>query len=241
MARRLQGISRRGLVVMLALVFGALLTGCAAQSPIQVDSSFWTNQGTKVGIAVAEMPMFSETGEQPANQGVMVSALLNDGAFTGFAKRLEKEDFSRVYKVGGKLENVLRAKGMNTSIVSDPVRIERFPTLSRGDGFAERDYSALAAGAQSQYLLFVRVTRIGMIRSVSILPGAPPGGHFAAVGQLIDLQTQKLLWHKAVDVKRPSQGEWNQPPDFPNLTAALNQAVDSGLNLLVLDFSWTAK
>jgi len=103
-------------------------------------------------------------------------------------------------------------------------------------------FSALGAAAQAQYLLLVQVQSIGTIRGyMGVVPSTSPSGYFVAVGQLIDLKTQKLLWHKGVSIRRPGRGEWDQPPDFANLTAAVHRAVDSGIDMLVLDFSWSAK
>ncbi len=165
------------------------------------------------------------------------------GIASDVTRRLEKEDFSRIYKVGGKLEDVLKAKGLNPKVISGPIAIDQFPKRDEvADGYAERDFSALGAAAQASHLLVIQVQSIGTIRGyLGFIPATSPSGYFVAFGQLIDLKTQKLLWHKRVGIRRPSRGEWDQPPDFANLTAAVHRAVDSGIDMLVLDFSWSAK
>ncbi len=215
------------------------MMGCAVQKPVSLDNSFWEKKEARVGIAVAEIPRPS--AEVESTQGPL-GGVISQGIADDVVRRLEKEDFSRIYKVRGKLEEVLKAKGLNPSIIFDPIVIDRFPKREGSDGYAERDYSALGAVAQAQYLLLVQIQSIGTIRGyVSFLPTTSPSGYFVAVGQLVDLKTQKLLWHKGVRIRRPSRGEWDQPPDFANLTAAVHQAVDSGIDMLVLDFSWSAK
>jgi hypothetical protein len=229
----------RSLVLAAASAVGVLMTGCASQKPVSLDSSFWEKKEASIGIAVAKIPAASAAVES------------RDGGISGgfsddVSRRLEKEDFSRIYKVGGKLEDIFKAKGLNPKVVSGPITMEQFPERNGvTDGYAERDFSALGAAAQAQYLLLIQVQSIGTIRgylgALPLIPTTSPSGYFVAAGQLVDLKTQKLLWRKAVAIRRPTRGEWDQPPDFANLIAAVHQAVDSGMDLLVLDFSWSAK
>jgi len=225
-----------------AIIVAALMMGCAVQKPVSLDSSFWEKKEARVGIAVAEIPVPSAAVESSGGMSALAYASAQ-GIASDVTRRLEKEDFSRIYKVGGKLEDVLKAKGLKPKVISGLIAIDQFPKRDGvTDGYAERDFSALGAAAQAQYLLLVQVQSIGTIRGyMGVLPTTSPSGYFAAVGQLIDLKTQKLLWHKGVSIRRPSRGEWDQPPDFANLTAAVHQSVDSGIDMLVLDFSWSAK
>ena len=219
---------------------GVLLMGCATQKPISLDTSFWEQKHAKVGIVVAEVPAPSAAIE--SREGAL-GAAISQGLSDNVTKRLEKEDFSRIYKIGGKLGDFLKTKGLNPSVVSGPIAIDQFPKREGVvDGYADRDFSALGTAAQAPYLLVIQVQSIGTIRGyLGFVPTTSPSGYFVAVGQLIDLKTQKLLWHKRVSIKRPSRGDWDQPPDFANLTAAVHQAVDTGIDMLALDFSWSAK
>jgi len=228
----------RILIFETAIITGVLMMGCAVQKPISLDNSFWEKKDATVGIAVAKIPVPSAAAE--SRDGI------SDAYSSDVTRRLEKEDFSRIYKIGGKLEGVLQTKGLNPKVIPAPIAIDQFPTRDGvTDGHAERDFSALGAAAQAQYLLLVQVQSIGTIRgylgALPVIPTTSPSGYFVAVGQLIDLKTQKLLWHKRVSIRRPSRGEWDQPPDFANLTTAVHQAADSGMDILVLDFSWSAK
>jgi len=225
-----------------AIIVAALMMGWAVQKPVSLDNSFWEKKDATVGIAVAKIPVPSSELESSGGLSLLASGIAQ-GMASDVTRRLEKEDFSRIYKVGGKLEDVLKAKGLNTKVSSGPIAIDQFPKRDGvTDGYAERDFSALGAAAQAQYLLLVQVQSIGTIRGyMGVVPSTSPSGYFVAVGQLIDLKTQRLLWHKGVSIRRPSRGEWDQPPDFANLTAAVHRAVDSGIDMLVLDFSWSAK
>src|SRR6266508_3388028 len=95
-----------------AIIVGVLMMGCAVQKPVSLDNSFWEKKDATVGIAVAKIPRPSDEGESGKGMGALDIAIAH-GIASDVTRRLEKEDFSRIYKVGGKLEGVLKAKGLH--------------------------------------------------------------------------------------------------------------------------------
>ena len=56
---------------------------------------------------------------------------------------------------------------------------------------------------------------------------------------MIDLGTNNILWYREMEEKestQPVSGEWDQDPDFPNVTKAVNIAMKKAKSLLEKDF-----
>jgi hypothetical protein len=50
---------------------------------------------------------------------------------------------------------------------------------------------------------------------------------FQAHGALIDLTSHEVLWRASMTVEQSViriEGEWDQPPDYPNITRAIRRA-----------------
>ena len=71
--------------------------------------------------------------------------------------------------------------------------------------------------------------------SVSIVPTSVPMAQVFGQGMVVDLADNKLLWFKPFAVVQAAQGEWDEP-DYPNLTNAFYQAMDSSRQQMITPF-----
>ncbi len=55
-------------------------------------------------------------------------------------------------------------------------------------------------------------------------------------GELVDRQSKKVLWRHLADIEEPVKGAWDQPPVYPNFTAALQEAFSSAQEELIDSF-----
>jgi hypothetical protein len=56
---------------------------------------------------------------------------------------------------------------------------------------------------------------------------------------MVDLKTNAILWRAIPEREQtllPVAGEWDQPPDFRNVTASIQQSVSSAQAFLLKDF-----
>jgi hypothetical protein len=206
---------------------------------VELDASFWHQPGASVGIVMTTIPVagFYSNG----NMG-LVDMAIAQGVNKGLGTRLAHLDLAGLNNLPVRFEKLLTGKGFRVVKESTPLDQDKYPQVSLGDGFADHDYAALAGGLGVDALLVINLERIGTTRAYDgFLPKGPPAGYFKATGQLIEVKTKKLLWQRQVEVSRLPQAEWDQPPDFPNLTQKIQEAIDAGAGLLMVDFSWQVK
>jgi hypothetical protein len=106
--------------------------------------------------------------------------------------------------------------------------------------FFDKDLRTLAEKESIDLLLLLSVNRFGTIRSYyGFVPLGSPQGLCQDSGRLIDLRTNQLMWRTTAaekDSMVPAAGAWDQPPDYPNLTAAIQNAIANAQSFLFNDF-----
>lgn len=55
-------------------------------------------------------------------------------------------------------------------------------------------------------------------------------------GELIDTKDNRLLWRYATDVVLPTEGKWDEPPNYPDFDNQLKKAVSTAQKELLLAF-----
>ena len=217
------------------------LVGCAAP-PITLERSFWDKKSARVAIAMATTPQ-ADAAQVCSKCGVadfLIADALNPPPLKSHLASL---DVSRIDTLPNRLAGVLEKQGIPVRILEERLTIEDYPSANATafENLYDRDFSALAARDRFDHLLLVRVFGVGAQRGYyAFFPATDPSGRFNAEAYLIDVHTRKLLWRRLVNVSRPVKEPWDQPPDYPNLTVAINDAMNAGIGIIVTDFSWFA-
>ena len=108
------------------------------------------------------------------------------------------------------------------------------PFEPRSPDFAEQDSRPLGQEAQIDTLILLSLVECGRPP-----PWALQSGLCVGKGEMVDLATNGLIWRARMDTLDGTvrvEGEWNQAPDFPNLTAAIYKSIDQAWDFLVKDF-----
>ena len=225
---------------MIALAALLALGGCAAP-PITLERSFWEKKSARVGIVMATTPQADSTMACSGDCGVASILIAYASIPTPLKSHLESLDVSRIDTLPERLAGVLQKQGIAVRILEERLTIEDYSGKAVSEKLYDRDFSALAARGQFDHLLLIRVFGVGTQRGyLAFVPVENPNGRFNAEAYLMDVQTRKLLWRRLVDVSRPVRQPWDQPPDYPNLTVAINDAMNAGIGIIVTDFSWFA-
>jgi len=95
------------------------------------------------------------------------------------------------------------------------------------------DYSHFVKKHNLDYIFTLHVRCFGHTLDKN---GGPPVGVTFLVGFLVDGSTNKLVWQYPLMVREPVVGEWNQPPDYPNLTKAIVKSLETALNQVYVAF-----
>jgi len=93
---------------------------------------------------------------------------------------------------------------------------------------ADRDVTPILGKYGVDRLLLLSVDRFGAFRDYFVfVPTAAPLAMFQVRGELIDLTNNQILWRASTAQKQSLvaiEGNWDQPPDYPNLTQGIRRA-----------------
>jgi hypothetical protein len=227
--------------IALAALGAALFTSACAPTKLTVKPEFWQDREARIGVALAPRP---EAGAHKVGAQGLLDMAINAGMASDLKAHLRKVDMGEFDAIRDRFVEELQKRGMNVVAlpgVIDPAaypkRAEDAPQLENA---YERDLAALRAEKKVDALILLQVRRYGTIRSYyGFIPLSAPQGFFEVRGQMVDLETGVLVWQSQIPEKQatvPAAGDWDQPPDYPNLTAALRSAMASGSEFLWKEF-----
>ena len=200
-----------------------LLFGCASTShpPIVLEKNFWTKKDQKIGIYVdmQTKPLFYMDGDVR-----LLDYAINAAATSTLSSYVEKLDDSEFNSVAQDLQTAAQSHGYTAEIISqkiDPSKLKDFKDPDSKDTtyFEEKNFSALKAALGVDYLVFIKVNRVGVARPYKgFIPLADPKAILEASGELIDMSSNQLLWSSPIMESTAANGQWDEPPNYPGLT-----------------------
>lgn len=214
------------IILLFALSF---LVGCASVTkPVSLKSNFWENKQQSIGVATTAsgLPTATLTG----SQGLLDYAI-NKGNAKSLIAHLEKLELPKLKDIPNDFATQLQSRGFNVKKIEqaiDNTKLSKFSGKSETAQFAEFDYRNLKLEGIDR-LLLISVDRVGTTRNYyGFIPTGPPQADLALKGQLIDLNTNELLWYTNDISALPIAEPWEQP-NFENVTTSVKTNVDQGI------------
>lgn len=222
---------------LLALVLTvSSLSSCVTKVP--VSQAFWQDKTARVAVAVSAgdgRGHFFKEG----NQGLLDLAI-NSAVTAGPDRALSKVKPDTFRKVKGDFVSGLKKRGFQTVEVKDDLQLKNYPKLKGGDGFnSGKDYSSILSSYKADYLIVLSLNGYGSCRPYyGFIPLGVPTGYANASGFMVKKGAAKPFWNTGLGNKSiyPVLGEWDQSPDFKNLTDASLRAIDNSRSGLATDF-----
>ncbi|HEY8118152.1 MAG TPA: hypothetical protein VIE91_02820 [Methylophilaceae bacterium] len=213
------------------IMLSTFLFGCATVTkPVSLAPSFWENRQQSVGVAVTKSnhPEAFMTG----NMGLL-DIIINKGNAKNLIAHLEKLELPRLQQVSADFATQLQARGFNVKKIDQPIDPESMSKFS-GQSSETIQYSQLDYRKYKEQgidrLLVISVDRVGTTRNYyGFIPTNPPQANLLIKGQLIDLNTNQLLWFTTVTNNSPIPEPWDQAPTFENVTLSVNNNVEQGV------------
>lgn len=124
----------------------------------------------------------------------------------------------------------LRAQGFSAKVVPEPLdSLQEFVHTVSADSasakYLKQDVRFLAPKEDIDLLILLSIEQYGTIRKYyGFIPLGAPKAICILKGQMIDLQTNELRWVSIVPTQQATMsvnGEWDLPPDYPTVTAAI--------------------
>jgi hypothetical protein len=226
----------------IGLVAAVLLSGCAP-ARVAVKPDFWEQRTAKIGVALAPVPVAST--HKAGAQGLLDSAI--NAAMAGdLSARLEKFDASAFEPIRAEFAEELGRRGMAAKAIPGPLKVDELPDAKvEAEGWHKKEFGPIGQKEDVDYLVLLSVRRLGTLRSYyGFIPLGAPKGFVEVTGQMVETKTNKILWQvtseelaSTVEVAEP----WDQAPDFPNVTGALQKALDNGMDYLKKEYFAAAK
>lgn len=218
-------------VILLVMI---LLAGCASQN-IDLNNQFWKSKSQTVIVATAKLPKASLDQEGPNDYSVILS---NDILTHTFRHYLASYPLNAITSLPKTFLKRLRDKNIKAKLYSQEIDIAQLQSTPEiYSGYATKDYRPLAKKLDAHQLLIISTNEVGAARMYyGLIPLESQNAVCILTGQLIDLDTNQILWRYTAKYFIPVKSPWNQPPHYPNFTKALNSAIANAKQDLLDDF-----
>ena len=227
---------RLSAVVLLALtlVFG----GCASkpQLPINASADLLNAKTTKIAVVMTTLPKVDTQFPGAGCLLCMAAASMTNSTLTSYVQTLPADE---VAQIPVEMTKILRARGLDAVAITTPLDLKTLPDASKVEpNFARKDFSALKAKYQVDKVLVLEIQALGVWRNyANYIPAGAPQAVFRASGYIVNLTNNSLEWYAPVNVVKPTDGQWDEPPKFPGLTNAYFQALETGRETLTKPFA----
>jgi hypothetical protein len=218
-----------------------LLGGCAtpAQRPIDLPANYFSSgnaKGGKVGVVMAELPK-PDTAFPGA--GCLLCIAVANGTHSALNKEVQTFSTAELKPLPSDLVALLKKQGLDAVLISEPLKIDALPDLGATDPVnkSRKNFASLKAKYNVDRLLVVNFTALGVWRSYSAyVPTDLPKAVVVGNASMIDLATHSLEWYLPVTISRAADGNWDEPPNFPGLTNAYYQVLETGMDVIKKPF-----
>jgi len=222
------------LIVALGLV--SLLSACAVNPMVQLKPEFWTQTDRTVVVAIATLP---DTAAHKVGAQGLLDLAINNAMADDLSKALKTITLHDSYgQARSEVVKRLQEKGMKSSFTEkmiDAGTLQDFSSDDKSRTYAPKDFRPLKAdlGGADRLLLFT-VVQVGTQRSYyGFIPTSAPSAVLRATGEMIDLQTNEVLWRDQTVNTSAISDPWDQPPEFKNVHAAVTTVIESARRAMV--------
>ncbi|MGD2119166.1 MAG: hypothetical protein PVG66_12455 [Chromatiales bacterium] len=222
----------KGLKFTIVLFALLLLVGCASvpQPPVPLTNDYWEKNDPQLGIYVKplEKPQFYMEGDVRLLDYAVNAAVMSP--VTSHFESLEVTDYDVLRE---DIKQYFSDQGKQVKLLVDDLKISDLSNYSDPDKedtvyFAKKDYTGLKKKYGIDHLLVVIPERVGLARPYQgFIPMGEPRAIFEVKGELVDLETNQLLWYAEISRDNFSSGVWDEPPTYPGLTNGFYAALEA--------------
>lgn len=99
------------------------------------------------------------------------------------------------------------------------------------------DYKPISEELGTEYLLVLEVFCFGVGRSYfGFIPQGPPKGWTALTCSLVETRSNKVISRQFAKNLEVPKGEWDEPPEYPNLMNAVLKSFETSVDEVFIAF-----
>ena len=222
------------LVVGIGLL--SLLSACAVSPVVQMKSDFWSQTDRSVAVALAKLP---DTAAHKVGAQGLLDIAINNAMADDLSAALKAIMLNDSYgQARSEVVRRLQEKGIKSSFTEkmiDTASLQDFSSDDQSRSYVPKDFRPMKAdlGGADRLLLFT-VIAVGTQRSYyGFIPTSSPVAVLRAKGEMIDLQTNEVLWRDQTSNTAVIADPWDQPPEFKNVNAAVQKVIEDARRAMV--------
>lgn len=224
----------------LSLIFlSVILVGCSA-TRIQVDKEFWTkNKSDKIGIVITQRP---KAGAYKVGSQGLLDMAINKAMSSTLEKFLNTFNINDFNAIKDTFKTKLNAAGFtNVKFLESDLNYDSLSDVKHAPkNISTKDFKAFKDKYDLDYLIVISLSKYGTIRSYyGFIPLGAPSAYFQTNGMMVNLSSNEYAWYREMKEDESIvkvDGDWDQEPDYPNLSKAIKSAIISSRKLLSDDF-----
>lgn len=217
------------LYALLLLVL--MLTGCASvQQPVALHSDFWQQREHTIGIAVVQP---NKPGATMLGAQGLLDIAINQANAKSLITYLEGVQIPRLHEVAKDFGEQLQARGFKVKMIEKPLDMEKIAKFSGSSSkdvsYASRDFRSFKAEGMDR-LIVISVNRVGTTRGYyGFMPLGPPQADIAITGQMVNLDSNQILWYQVTEKVAGIAEPWDQGPGFENVGKSVLSNAEQGV------------
>lgn len=220
----------------MSVVVAFSLVSCATTKKLGKD--VFNNPDVKIGVALVEFP---EAGAHKAGSQGLLDVAINSALAAEMSAYLKGTDLSGFMPVKDKIAAKLEEKGAQVVVIDDMINLDNLPKYVDKDSNSKRtDYSYFKEKYDVDYIVLANIIAVGTSRKYyGFIPLGSPKGYCLAHGIMKDTAEDKTTWEYTTNYKKSVvkvDGEWDAPPDYPDLSVAVQKAITNAAEELSVNF-----
>ncbi|SET68372.1 hypothetical protein SAMN05216326_1624 [Nitrosomonas marina] len=217
-------------LIFILLIF---LSACGT-IPQHITLTSQPQQNAKVGLLITQLP--KAWAGYTGSVGMLDYAIIS-AANRSLNKHLETLNFEEEFKFfSNQIKVILEEKGFSVILIDEFMPFEFALKLkAHENGISQNDYEIYKEKYELNYLLTIRLIKIGTVRPYySFVPTAPPTATVQIWGELVELNNNSVHWYHQVSSTNAIPEPWDEKNmAFPNLTNSIYVTLDNAMNKIL--------
>ena len=229
-------------IITLVTVFltGLTISGCAVRviwpgTQVKLDPAFWEDKSAPVAIALVPSPLEGHIYRFDTKYPGSITEIDDAGDTGDLVQFVRRYDFSMIKDLKEIFSEELTKRGMkivpfDEKTLSEIRHAQQVQNTEDVNALLNRQTGAA-------YLVIFSVKPYGIHEDI-VLPWVRRySGIIDITGKLIDLRTSAVKWEHITAIKEVKvSGNWDQPPDYPNIAQAIHTVTLSAMHDLQKSF-----